>query len=468
MNDTDFVNPDAVGSEALQNAFLRARANALDDGLFRLKGAAAIAEAPAAEGRLGILRDALLEQAGSPDQRTILGPDLDTHLALARDEIARHVARATEAWDRDVRAERIRLLNDQARRDYADPEKLALYADAAASASARPDEARSGLWRAAIDAALTAGQHGTALDLHKNAQDRLTPEDSAALKPVMAIAAQMQKGRDYVAGLLPQPMPATFAETQAAREAASGRNTADWAHEPEQQATNQHLIDAALCISLRKPLETEGNLTPVTRRFRALFCSHLAGVSFYGRRPENESGSSSAQSRRRCGFDRSPQWACSIREPDYFHIFGRRDAAGLLGRRRKRISAISVSRSDVLCRRGFIARSDYLSAGKSRGGWRISPQQANSTRQNGGLIRCRGAAAAARARASPFPAVVAVRPRGLPHPLRPRIFPPPSLRVQQPYRRPTAPALPSRALQSVQLFQTRSSVTKFRTRSWTC
>ncbi len=234
---------DAVGSEAAQNDFLRARVGTLDEGLFKREGGDAIAEAPAAESRLATLRDVLVEQARSPDQRAMLGPDLDVHLELARDAIARHVDRQAEAWDHSVRAERIGLLQDRARRDWRNPEKLALYADAAASASDQPEATRSGLWRAAIDAALAAGQHGAALDLHKDAADHLTPQDADALVAELAIAAQMQKGRDYVADLLPQPMPATAAETQAAHDAASARNTADWSHDPEQQATNQHLID---------------------------------------------------------------------------------------------------------------------------------------------------------------------------------------------------------------------------------
>ena len=235
---------DTVASESAQNDFLRARAAALDDGMFRLQGGEAVAAAPAAANGLQDLRDALLDRAGSVRQRALLAGDLDAHLELAQDVIARHVARQTQVWDQAVRAERIGLLQDQARRDWADPDKLALYGDAAASVgSDDPDAARSGVWRSAIDAALTQGQHGPALDLHEDAADHLTPEDAAALAPELAIAKQMQTGREYVAGLLPGPMPATPAKIQAAHDAATERNAADWADDPEQQATNQHLID---------------------------------------------------------------------------------------------------------------------------------------------------------------------------------------------------------------------------------
>ena len=252
MADPDAANPyssdpgfgDAVASEAAQNDFLRARAATLDDGLFKLSGGEAVAAAPAAVRKLEDMRDALVERVGNMRQQALLADDLDAHLALARDDIARHVAQQTKVWDQAVRAERIGLLQDQARRDWNDPDKLAPYGDAAASANDDdPDAARSSVWRSAIDAALTAGQHDAALDLGKDAEDHLTPDDGKALAPELAIAKQMQTGRDYVNGLLPQPRPVTLAATDTARQEALQRNAADWAQDAEQLATNRHLID---------------------------------------------------------------------------------------------------------------------------------------------------------------------------------------------------------------------------------
>ncbi len=237
---------DATGAEALQNDFLRGRAATLDDGLFQLEGGDAVAAAPGAARQLAGLRDQLLQRAGSAGQRAMLADDLDAHMDVAQDAIARHVARQAKVWDEKVRADRIGLLNDQARRDRDDPDKLALYGDAAASASAgddaAADAARSGVWRSAIDQALTQGQHGAAIDLHENAQDHLTPEDADTLAPEIAIARQMQTGRAYVDGLV-QRLPDTLPEIGPAHADALSRNTVDWPDDREQQATNRHLID---------------------------------------------------------------------------------------------------------------------------------------------------------------------------------------------------------------------------------
>ncbi|HZP98292.1 MAG TPA: hypothetical protein VFB13_02060 [Reyranella sp.] len=235
---------DATGAEALQNDFLRGRAATLDDGLFQLEGGDAVAAAPGAARQLAGLRDQLLQRAGSAGQRAMLADDLDAHMDVAQDAIARHVARQAKVWDEAVRADRIGLLNDQARRDWDDPGKLALYGDAAASASAGDDAAtaRSGVWRSAIDQALTQGQHGAAIDLHANAQDHLTPEDADALAPEIAIARQMQTGRAYVDGLV-QRLPDTLQAIGPAHADALSRNTVDWPDDAEQQATNRHLID---------------------------------------------------------------------------------------------------------------------------------------------------------------------------------------------------------------------------------
>lgn len=243
IDDPDFPDAASVGSEASQNDFLRARTDALDDGLFKLKGSEALAAAPVAERQLSDFRDGLLDRADDPDQRARLASDLDAHMAVARDDVARHVQRQTEAWDRAVRAERIGLLQDRARRDYDDQDKLALYGEAAASAGSEPDVARSSVWRSGIERALDLGEHDIAIDLHKNAVNRLTPDDAEALAPQIAIAGQMLKGRDYVQGLLPQPLPDTAEATQIVHGDATARNEVDWAHDPEQLATNQHLID---------------------------------------------------------------------------------------------------------------------------------------------------------------------------------------------------------------------------------
>ena len=144
---------DAVGSEALQNEFMGARADALDDGLFTLTGGDAVAAAPEAGRRLSNLRDTLLDRADTPRQRAMLADTLNAHMDVARDDIARHVARQTKVWDEAVRAERVGLLQDRARRDYDDPDRVALrnqfrsMVQAARSARASAPESTRALHR---------------------------------------------------------------------------------------------------------------------------------------------------------------------------------------------------------------------------------------------------------------------------------------------------------------------------------
>ena len=245
MNDlADDPGPsDATESEALQNDFIRARTAALDDGLFKLTGGEAVAAAPGAGRCLSDLRNSLVDSAANPSQRAMVASDLDAHMDVARNDIARHVASETKTWDRAVRAERVRLLRDRARRDYDDPARLALYADAAATAGAESEAARSSVWRAGIESALAKRAHGGALDLIDRAREHLTPHDAAVLAPQMALAAQQQTGQDYVEGLLPQPMPATPSETDRAYRQALQANAQAWSDDPAQLATNKHLLD---------------------------------------------------------------------------------------------------------------------------------------------------------------------------------------------------------------------------------
>ena len=255
-SDPDPPFADAVGSEALQNDFLRGRNEVLDDGLFGLQGGEAVAGAPAAERRLGELRDGLIARAGSDRQRAMLADDLDAHMDVARDAIARHVAAQTKTWDRNVRADRVGLLQDLARREYDDPGHLPLYAEAAAGAAGeRPDEARSGVWRSAIDGALDDGAHGAALELYERAREHLTADDETALRPQLAIARQMQQGWDYLAALLPLPMPATLAATDEALARTLELNDRDWAHDPEQLATNKFASTGVIPMSEEKDKE---------------------------------------------------------------------------------------------------------------------------------------------------------------------------------------------------------------------
>lgn len=243
IDPTDFELSDGVASEAAQNQFMRARAAALDDGLFQLKGGDAVAAAPDAERRLSDLRDTLLDQAATPSQRALLAPDLDSHMDAARNDIARHVARETAAWDRDVRAKRVDLLQGRAWRDYDEPDRIALYAEAAASAGDPTEVARSSVWRSGIEGALSNGAHKAALDLIDHARQHLSPADAEMLAPQMVLAAQLLTGRNYVASLLPESMPATSAETDEAYRQALRANKEAWVDDPEQLATNKHLLD---------------------------------------------------------------------------------------------------------------------------------------------------------------------------------------------------------------------------------
>ena len=113
-------------------------------------------------------------------------------------------------------------------------------------------QARSNVYRRAIEAALAAGDNRSAIGLYERAKGRLTPEDAAPMQGQIKAVTQREMAQAYLAGLpTPTPSePSTFfdapkqlADADAAHQAATARNDADWAHDPGQRAINQHYID---------------------------------------------------------------------------------------------------------------------------------------------------------------------------------------------------------------------------------
>ncbi len=263
---------DETRVEALKNDFIAHQQRVLfadRDALFRQQGDTALAGAATATAKLTEARDALLDQAANPAQRTMLARSLDQHLALAGEDIQHHLDRQRLAWQRTVAQDRLDLLRQQMALDHGDPGLLEGYARAGESAAldqarleglpSESDEARqmaagarSTLYRSAIEGALAAGNHDAASALYDHAKGRLGPADAASLEPELRLSSELQMARAWLAQLAPPPSPEPAAffdaprllvDGDAAHAAATAQNEADWSGNPTQQATNQHLID---------------------------------------------------------------------------------------------------------------------------------------------------------------------------------------------------------------------------------
>ena len=160
----------------------------------------------------------------------------------------------------------MKTAEEEAAVNHSDPAKVELFAAGAyrtrlRSAGQVPDseaaqaiaaQARSNVYRRAIEAALAAGDNRSAIGLYERAKGRLTPEDAAPMQGQIKAVTQREMAQAYLAGLpTPTPSePSTFfdapkqlADADAAHQAATARNDADWAHDAGQRAINQHYID---------------------------------------------------------------------------------------------------------------------------------------------------------------------------------------------------------------------------------
>jgi hypothetical protein len=287
-SDPDTAIADGTLAQSLNNDFIAGQQRLLytdPDAFYRKEGADALTAMPTVLGKLQDLRDQLLDTTVNARQRQNLARSLDNHLIVSRDNVAHHAAQQSLVWQNATAQNRLDLLRKQAGFDYADPDSIANYADAARSAAL--DQARiaglpadsgeavtmasnaaSGIWRSAIEAALAKDDTRPAIALHEVASGNLAPADAALLDRYIDGARERETGRDYVAGI---PMPAddpsapldvakSLADLDAARAAATTQNQADWPDNASQRATNQHFIDVQFGRKKNEVIQTKADL----------------------------------------------------------------------------------------------------------------------------------------------------------------------------------------------------------------
>jgi hypothetical protein len=254
----EYAEADAVREQQLNDQYLAGQRQILNLGenaYYRQQGEA-----------LQQLKDDTLAQAGNDRQREALSQRLDWHHGEAQRGISRHLAGQADAWRQTVADNQVKTAEEEAAVNHSDPAKVDLFAAGAYStrlhstgqppnsdaAQARAAEARSSVYRRAIEVALAAGDTRSAIELYERTKDRLTPVDAAPVQGQIKTVTQRETAQTYLAGL-PTPMPdesSTFFDAQkqlagadAAHQEATAHNDADWAHDPSQRAINQHYID---------------------------------------------------------------------------------------------------------------------------------------------------------------------------------------------------------------------------------
>ncbi len=142
------------------------------DAYYKLEGADAIKGAEAVTDKLATFKDQLLQQAPNDYQRQKLGPILDAHFASAKHEIARHVARQQQAYERSVHTSAIEVAGREA---ISNPENLA-------GAVARAADATRALYRGqAPEVAETEARRAGSRVVSGLITDRLGRNDSSAV-----------------------------------------------------------------------------------------------------------------------------------------------------------------------------------------------------------------------------------------------------------------------------------------------
>jgi hypothetical protein len=232
------------------------------DAYGKLEGADAIKGAGAVTQKLATFKDQLLEQAPNDYQRRKLAPILEAHLALAKDEIARHVGRQQQVYERRVHASAIEVAGREA---ISNPENLGGAVARAADATrtlhrAQPPEvveseasrAESRVVSDLITDRLTRDDPA-AVALYRQHQSRLDPGDRSALG---AAVATLSNSIDAAAWLrersatLNTPAPTGDAALDAVNAA-----TASTAEPPPVIASNGMLLDPDGIVGTRERLD---------------------------------------------------------------------------------------------------------------------------------------------------------------------------------------------------------------------
>jgi hypothetical protein len=274
---------DTTQAEAINNGFIARQQQLLytdPDAFYRKTGEDALIGTPGILDQLHDLHRETLDLAPTPGVRQRLQSALDSHLALSRDDVLRHTRREAKAWQATTAQNRIDLLTKQAALQYNDPASVAAYAFAAANAgrahahatNGDPDEsaaaAASSVWRNAIESAVARDDAPSAGTLHADAGDALGPTDANAVAGQLAAAQERMTGRRFADS---QPMPETdpdgpidlgraLAAVDDAHQAATAQNNADWSHDPNQQATNQHFLAVRFGTAKRDVVQAKTEL----------------------------------------------------------------------------------------------------------------------------------------------------------------------------------------------------------------
>jgi len=255
------ANDTRVESEL--NRFIVSKQDAMfnnPDAFYRTRGEDAIHAAPVARKDLEQLRDDLLAGLANDYQRQRLGAALDAQMQLTRQQMARHVAEQSLAWQRGVAQDRIAILTREAALHHNDDDLVDGMGHAAANAAraharvggvpaggpaedAAAATARSGVLGAAIQARLDRGNTAGANALLVQMRDQLDPAHAAPLQRQIETVQRLDAAKDYARQLAPVWSDASHEEVDAQHASATQQNRTDNAGDPEYRADVQHVLD---------------------------------------------------------------------------------------------------------------------------------------------------------------------------------------------------------------------------------
>src|SRR5476649_251023 len=263
----------------LQNQFLDRQREILHigpDAYLNKTGRDAVLGAPNVLAQLEATRQDTIGQAANEAQRRLLTSALGEHRITEHYRVGTHAGEQSLEWQKQTATERLNQLHQQAALDYGDPGSIEAYGRASESAArerartmkfgpdsdeaqAEVDAARSSTWRSAIEAALAKMHTTPAIALFQQAAARLSPDDTTALAPQIDAAKEHEAGQDYLAKL-PIPDTRDLSELDAAHQAATAQNEADWPDNDSQRATNQHFVDIAFGQKKRDAAQAKAEL----------------------------------------------------------------------------------------------------------------------------------------------------------------------------------------------------------------
>ena len=271
----------AVRAQELHNQYIDRQRQVLStgpDAFLTRQGRDAVLGASDVLSRLNDARQDVLDRTANNMQRRLLQTALDHHAIGEHAGIGDHAGRQSLAWQREVATGRLDQLRQQAALDHADPGAIEAYASASESAArerARTlnlapgsadalrevEGARSSIWRAAIEAAVSSGNIGRVVALHESSKKAMTPADAAIVGRLVGAAHEQDIARQYLSTIVPEAeLPSTFADIDDAHEEASAHNDNDWGHDPDLWGTIQHFIDVLFISRRREVMDEEAGL----------------------------------------------------------------------------------------------------------------------------------------------------------------------------------------------------------------